>query len=254
MKKDELTTNGLITNKSVALVGPAKYMKGSGLGKEIDSHDTVIRINRGIESTLTYPEDLGSRTDILYSCLIERAQQAGKIDAEELSKVHGVKILVIPTGSDIKGKAMGNYFSNLISPDTLNKLKEFMPVYMIDYRLNNHIADEVQCKPNTGFLSIYDIINMAPKKLSLYGFSFYLDGFIPGQKSGVENEGKGSEQEFANLAFKSKRHVQANMWKFAKSTLLDNPNGVNVVPDNVMMQILQLDEFSKEIFQENVTL
>ena len=40
--------NGIVENKSVALVGPAAYMSGTGLGKEIESHDVVIRINRSM--------------------------------------------------------------------------------------------------------------------------------------------------------------------------------------------------------------
>ena len=37
-----------LKNKSVALVGPAKYLSCSNYGVEIDSHDVVVRINRGI--------------------------------------------------------------------------------------------------------------------------------------------------------------------------------------------------------------
>ena len=38
-----------IEGKTVALVGPAKYMQGTNYGKEIDSHEIVVRINRGKE-------------------------------------------------------------------------------------------------------------------------------------------------------------------------------------------------------------
>ena len=68
--------------KSVALVGPALYMAGIGLGNEIDSHDIVIRLNRGMESVSKYSEDVGTRTDILYSCLIEKKANAGIIDID----------------------------------------------------------------------------------------------------------------------------------------------------------------------------
>ena len=77
----------MIAGKMVALVGPAKYMQGSCYGSEIDSHDTVVRINRGIESIETYPEDLGVRTDVFYSCLIERAQQTGQLDIDKLLEI-----------------------------------------------------------------------------------------------------------------------------------------------------------------------
>ena len=62
----------LFENKKVALVGPAKYMTNLALGKEIDSHDTVVRINRSWESISSHNKNIGSRTDVLYSCLIEK--------------------------------------------------------------------------------------------------------------------------------------------------------------------------------------
>ena len=96
-------------------------------------------------------------------------------------------------------------------------------------------------------MSIYDLLSFNPKSLSIYGFSFYLDGFIPGQKLGVEKEKNCSEQEFANLAFNSKRHVQKNMWQYAKDTLLNNSK---IKLDDTLKTILSLEEFSKQKFEK----
>ena len=57
------TFKDYIHNKTIALVGPAKYMENTNLGSEIDNHDVVIRINRGIE--LNNTEHIGSKSDIL---------------------------------------------------------------------------------------------------------------------------------------------------------------------------------------------
>ena len=38
----------MIEGRTVALIGPAKYLQGTGYGEEIDSHDLVARINRGV--------------------------------------------------------------------------------------------------------------------------------------------------------------------------------------------------------------
>ena len=54
-----------LKDKKVALVGPAPYLIGKGRGTEIDSHDVVVRIQPEIFS----PEDYGSRTDIVQSCM-----------------------------------------------------------------------------------------------------------------------------------------------------------------------------------------
>ena len=53
-----------LKDKTVAYVGPAPYMKGSGNGKLIDSYDVVVRIQHGIPNT----EDYGAKTDIIQSC------------------------------------------------------------------------------------------------------------------------------------------------------------------------------------------
>jgi hypothetical protein len=47
---------------SVAIVGSSGSLKGKQLGREIDSHDTVIRFNRA--PTKTFEEDVGSKTTI----------------------------------------------------------------------------------------------------------------------------------------------------------------------------------------------
>ena len=91
-----------LKNKSVALVGPAKYMSGSNYGVEIDSHDVVVRINRGIESIKSYGDDIGKRTDIYYSCLIETSQQTGKLDVVELKDDYKIKYIVAPPESEPK--------------------------------------------------------------------------------------------------------------------------------------------------------
>jgi len=235
--------------KSVALVGPAAYMKGIGYGKEIDSHDLVVRINRGIESIDEFHNDIGKRTDIYYSCLIERAQQTGKLDAKELKDRYGIGCLIAPPQSDMKGISNKTSLHHLVDMKTVREIESLVPIIIIEHDFHTSLAKAVNCKPNTGFLSIYHLLELGVKSLSIYGFSFYLDGFIPGQKSGVEYEKNCTEQEFANMAYNSKRHVQKNMWQFAKNSLLDNER---VRLDPVLEQILKLKKLDKELFNSEL--
>ena len=78
------TFEEFIKEKTVSLVGPASYMMGSDHGEQIDSDDVVIRINRSYESVDVFSSDIGKRTDILYSCLIEKNANAGMLDRDVL--------------------------------------------------------------------------------------------------------------------------------------------------------------------------
>jgi len=236
-----------ITGKKVAIVGPAKYMEGSKLGKEIDSHDIVVRINRGIESIVKFSEDIGLRTDLYYSCLIERAQQTGILDID-LMKSLGIKHIIAPPDSNMKGMASSTKLHSLVNNNKIEEIKKEIPLTIIDHVFHSYLAENIDCKPNTGFLAIYDLLRRNPKSLSIYGFSFYLDGFISGQKSGVEFEKNCTEQEFADMAFNSKRHVQKNMWNFAKSTLLNNEK---VKLDKDLKKILNLKDFDRALFNKS---
>lgn len=51
-----------LKGKTVALVGPAGYLKS--VGKDIDAHDVVVRVNHILP--VLPPADYGSRTDVLY--------------------------------------------------------------------------------------------------------------------------------------------------------------------------------------------
>jgi len=238
-----------IEGKTVSLVGPAKYLKGKGYGDRIESSDIVIRINRGIESIDEYPLDLGTRTDILYSCLIEKSQQAGKLNPEELKHKYKINYIVAPPVSDYAGVSNSDSFHGMVNMETVKSIKKIIPIRLISSSFHTALAKEVSCKPNTGFLSIFDLLAFNIKSLSIYGFSFYLDGFIDGQKSGVEGEKNCTEQEFANMAFNSKRHIQKNMWQYAANNLL---NHEKVKLDPILEKILNLEIFSKDLFKEKV--
>lgn len=231
----------LIRGKSVAIVGPASYMENSNFGCEIDSYDLVARINRSTESVSEWSIDIGSRTDILYSCLIEKPENAGIIDVESLSNDHSVRYVCAPPKSTFEGISRANILSDLVSQKKVKDISERIPFRIVDYKLNNMIAESVKCRPNTGLLAIYDILDNKPKKLGIYGFSFYLDGFLKGTKKGASM----SERDFANKCFNSKRHKQRNLWKYAKDTLLENKF---VYLDPHLKAILSMEQFGVEEF------
>ena len=98
----------LLKDKIVAIVGPAKYMMSSNLGDEIDKCDTVIRINRSYESIDSYSKDIGSRTDILYSCLIEKSANDVIAEKKFITSDIGGNSSTQDMGEEIIRKLEGN--------------------------------------------------------------------------------------------------------------------------------------------------
>ncbi len=235
----------LIKDKTVALVGPAAYMMGSSYGEEINSCDIVIRINRSYESVKEHSKDIGNRTDVLYSCLIEKPANAGKLDLDIFLE-NNIKYICAPPESNMKGLSNETKLHDLINKEKVYQISNKIPVRIVDHIFHNDLSLSVDCRPNTGFVAIYDLLRYSPKQLNVYGFSFYLDGFFEGVKEGVQEEQGLTPQEFADKCFGSKRHVQKNMWKHAKQTLLSDPI---VKLDSTLQKILEMKEFSREEFK-----
>ena len=245
-----LTYESLICDKRVAIVGPAMYMMDSRHGKEIDSFDTIVRLNRSCESIEKYKDDIGSRTDVLYSCLIEKNANGGLIDINRYKNEYKIKYVCAPPTSNMKGLSNQTRFHDLVNKEKVKELNKSIPVRLIEHEFQNKIALSVDCRPNTGYLAIYDLIRLNPKELKIFGFSFYLDGFIKGVKDGIQQEQNKSEEEFAVQCFTSKRHNQFNMWNFAKQTLVNHPT---VRLDPTLTKILEMKELSKKTFKEIVS-
>ena len=58
-----------------------------------------------------------------------------------------------------------------------------------------------------------------------------------------------SEEDYANKCFNSKRHIQSNLWRYAKEKLLSNET---VYLDETLQKILLMESFSKKIFENKV--
>ena len=93
-----------LKGKRVIIVGPAESLLERGDGKFIDSFDIVVRVNRGIEPTIKNFKKIGSRTDILYNCMLEKEDNGGVIDLN-LLKLKNVKYVSYHSQVSYQGKA-----------------------------------------------------------------------------------------------------------------------------------------------------
>lgn len=251
MNPDNLTN--LLKDKSVALVGSAKYLSDFSFGKEIDDHDVVVRINKGIDILDEKSFKLfGRKTDILYHCLLEDPKDTNGPKFGFIEPVRwkgmGVKNVFCLPNSNMLGQATGNHLSSLVNVDNIKKIQDHLTLSIVDYRFYNSIAASIECKPNTGIVALCHLLSMSPKKLSVYGFSFLLDGWIKEYRSGIEKLEENIKrnltiEQISENSLNSKRHNQKNQWEFVKNI---NNQYSNFSPDPYMEKILLMSDFKKE--------
>ena len=92
----------------VAIVGSAPYLKGMGLGAEIDSHDIVVRINGNDLIKKYHSKDIGTRTSVVYLC----RSLCGRGKYKEYSWSDGVKFEAIKTNIPLLRDFKVGYCSN----------------------------------------------------------------------------------------------------------------------------------------------
>lgn len=126
-----------IKGKSVAIVGNAKSIFGKLQGDEIDSHDVIIRFNKGF---LYEPKSQGTRTDIvILACLIREDERLG----------YHAKYVIN------RSRSYQNPANFTISNEDRQQLR-----------------DMLGSQPSTGFMAI-DLCRYAEaKSIDLYGFDF----------------------------------------------------------------------------------
>lgn len=226
-----------LQNKRVAIVGPASYLSKLNTGSYIDSFDIVVRINRGTELIESHSDSIGTRTDILYNCLIKSPDNGGALDVKKYYK-SGIKWISTIPGSDINGVCKSNKLHKMVSWFTVFKLKKNFNFHVMDFREYSKVNKSVESRANTGFAAIFDLLNYNISELYITGYSFYLDDFMSGYKDGCTRE----SEEFARQCFVSQRHKQKPQWEHLKSAVLSD-NRIQVDP--VLKKILNMDDLSR---------
>lgn len=160
----------LVAGRTVAVVGNGPGEVGKGLGKEIDSHDIVVRFNSFV--TEGYEADYGTRTDIWSKASIDHIVH---------DRVATVTSMVIHDRNLERDSLKPGYVE--AASEMLNR---GLPVDY--YPLESRAAlAKVGCKsPTTGFLMIETLRRAAPKYIDVYGFSFLVDGASQDTYSNLE--------------------------------------------------------------------
>lgn len=159
---------GLICNKSVAIVGNAQSIYSKKNGAKIDSHEVVIRFNRGFISD---KEAQGSRTDILFL--------ACELTPEELAQ-----------------------FNAKYTINRSSRTKCGMITLNDDWR--KWYRKRFDNYPSTGLMAIAVCRDCEAKKIDLYGFDFWDTPTYYNPKGYITKHNYENEKKIAHILASNK--------------------------------------------------
>ena len=150
-----------LSNKTVALVGPAASLRGQGRGEYIDSHDFVVRINyANIQSVV----DAGSRTDIVY--------YDGSYHDYSACNPRFLVCSYPKTEWFFESRCRSN----------VERFKKDYEHYIVDPTIYNSIKTSLdvgqKIRPNSGTIAIVDLLNSNLSNLYITGIDFYRSSYL----------------------------------------------------------------------------
>lgn len=128
-----------VADKTVAIVGRAASLGGSGNGAAIDGCDVVVRVNWALP-LVGEPADIGSRTDVLYHCVSCNKQVA-------MAEASGVATQRVNT-----------------------KLRKKLA--------KRSGMSHVRWRPTTGAVAIDDALMSGAVKVCAFGMDIYRTGYV----------------------------------------------------------------------------
>ena len=145
-------------NTTVALIGNGPVDNGNGLGKEIDGHDIVIRINNYAQDGFEF--DYGSKTDIWVKASFENINH----DQRRLPTR-----MIYYADELLRRPLMDGYLDAMFSE------MQQIPIGCFSSSFRSQLAKQYNIAPTTGFTLIFMLAKMQIKYLDVYGFSFLSD-------------------------------------------------------------------------------
>lgn len=196
ISRGEQEYSDYLTGRRVALVGPAPTVIGSGLGKQIDSYDRVVRLNHALPIPPDLMADVGKRTDILYHNLWQDHPKAPSFEQLVPILVESVQWMC---GASPYVHLKINHAKNI--DDFTKVLGDQLSFRTVDTRKYLALGWRLRCTPNAGISAIQDLLSFDIEELYIVGFTFFqtkkphYDGYLgmPGS-SKVHNQNTQMEQ------------------------------------------------------------
>ena len=219
--------NDLLKDKRVIIVGPSPSLVGSGKGKEIDDYDIVVRVNKGFPIEEGLQSDLGSRTDIHYHCLHTTPLCCGDVFYKEMKDENVFLSCPYP-------KYINSFYNDVTSFEKENK-KWKLPFHCADTDYYIGVARMLGTRPNSGTMTIMDLLSYDLKELHITGFTWFRDGWRKSYK-------KLSDKKFQEVSDEVTSEFNGNHKQKPQEDLVREIylNDSRVFIDDIMKEILEV--------------
>lgn len=228
-----------IENKTIALIGPAESIIGTGKGNLIDKFDIVIRLNKSLPLPENLSEDIGTKTTILYNSLNTSDFPGQNKFQNNFLKKHDIKFLCCPYPLE------NDFFKN----DILNYIKRnkfSMPFRVVNNKLYKSIENSIRTRPFTGTCAICDLLNYNIKYIYISGLDFYTTKYYKSYRKINKEQQKKNRNNFYH-----KSEPQINLLKhmslFDNRIILDSYLD-NLLYNNYYMVTQKINKYQYDIF------
>ena len=221
-----------LKGKSVALIASGGSLKGKGHGSFIDSFEVVIRVNRALPLSDDDKDDVGTRTDILYNTLDGFPDAGGPIDGH-LWKRCGVKFIC-------STYPKSEYFTY---PERSVGLDSIVPTRWVSDELYYPIKESVVGRPNSGTVSLVDLLSFDIEEVRLFGLDFFRTLYdVNYLKEG------GNVKDFERLlATNPDRHDPDSQYLFFKNKLYAEDSRIKI--DDYFKNMLDNPDYNSIYFK-----
>jgi hypothetical protein len=198
----------IVSNKTIAIIGPAEYLNNIEQGAKIDSYDIIIRFNTSISIPSNMISKIGSRTDVwIYNFKNE-------VDLDNLPDILP-QLIFYPYPKEL-----------ITNIDNLKKMPE-IPFECIDNNFYQQLLIALQFKPNSFLLILLILLRQNIKSIYVSGFSFMYDGYY-------DSSSKPSETSVSNALITNKENRNCIMSVVKK---IYNANN-RLFLDNTMINLI----------------
>lgn len=222
-------------NKRVIVVGPAEYLLKSNNKDFIDSFDIVIRIKSGYPVPKKYVNNLGSKTNVIYSNLVPIRNNFTHNNLKQIDKTNIIIKYPFPILKDYEYYELDlnkhildlyNYFCNYYKE--INYIKK--EIYL-------KIFNKLKKRPSILLLLLEDILKDKPLELYITGFTFRLNWI------NNLNENDGSYGDY----YRDKKTILQSYNGIKKCGVHDLQEEFKYIKDLIYNNNINYDDYIKKI-------